>query len=479
MVDRLAMNYNLIKRNMKRTTINTSLVGVFASFLLGGVGGGLLSSCQFEDEDYFDTPAALRIEQATANIQQTLCDAPNGWVMQYFTGTDEVEGFNIMARFNQDGKVTLAGNHRFLRDGRANKYTEYSSLYQLLREDGPVLAFNTWNDVLTPLVDPVDYSQAPNALVKDGKGMFGDHNFVVLSCDKDEINLRGERYGAAIRLIPCDGEWEDYLSRIAAMKQYIAGGDSTNFIVSCDTDTAYFKNLNTGVITYCERIVDPLFPTTINCLFTPSGIRLHHENSIGDVKFQEFHLSADSTCLVSENDSVRLTAIWQSNVAGMFDNLVEDKSSKVLELDYASLSAQQQTLYDNVKTAVAAINKNYELRNICVASTNDGGDVRGLIVTFYTAKNKKSFRDAALGMTLKINADYSVIIGFDQDNAPANLNMTTLGNSFPAFKQAVHALAASLTGTYTMEPDNYFVPSHVSFNAVGGGNSFKLRVIGQ
>ena len=39
---------------------------------------------------------------------------------------------------------------------------------QLLLEDGPVLALNTWNNVLSPFVDPVSPWQAPKNIIKDG-----------------------------------------------------------------------------------------------------------------------------------------------------------------------------------------------------------------------------------------------------------------------------------------------------------------------
>ena len=157
--------------------------------------------------------ASLRVEHAIDQVRDNLSSAENGWVMQYFCGTGvaHFEGFNLFAKFDKNGKVTIAGNHRFLRDGNANKYTEANSLYSLLLEDGPVLAFNTWNDVLTPFVDPVAYYAAPNSLVKDGEGMQGDHNFVVMSNSDNEIILRGERHSAEVRLVKCDRSWADYI----------------------------------------------------------------------------------------------------------------------------------------------------------------------------------------------------------------------------------------------------------------------------
>ena len=123
----------------------------------------VLTSCKFEDDDLFDESAALRIEHKSDEMKSLLSSAPNGWVMQFFCASDEgnYEGFNLFARFEMNGKVTMASNHRMLRDGNAGKYTEDVSVYELLKEDGLILAFNVWNDILTPFTDPVDPSAAP------------------------------------------------------------------------------------------------------------------------------------------------------------------------------------------------------------------------------------------------------------------------------------------------------------------------------
>ena len=95
-----------------------------------------LTGCsRFEEADLFEESAALRIEHNAEKLQQILVNAPYGWVMQYYTGRGVAvfEGFNLFAKFEKGGKVTLAGNHRYLRNGNANKYTECASLYELIR----------------------------------------------------------------------------------------------------------------------------------------------------------------------------------------------------------------------------------------------------------------------------------------------------------------------------------------------------------
>ena len=424
-----------------------------------------LTSCQFEDEDYFDESAAQRIETITGNIKQTLVNAQNGWVMQYFTGTDDIEGFNIMVRFDNSNKVTMGSDHRFLRDGKAGIYTEYASLYELLKEDGPVLAFNTWNDVLTPLVDPVDPSAAPKNLVKDGEGMKGDHNFVVLSYGNDEVLLRGERHSARVRLVPCDSSWENYLAATNTLKSYYATSTITNYYVTNGTDTLYFKNLRRGVITYCERIDDPLFPTTINCVFTPTGFRLHHENDIKGTKFQEFHMAADSTCLVSENDSVKVIALW--------DNYIVNARNTTWNFDVEQLTDAQKALVDQIDAELKKFNKSYSIANIGLGRSTGKNAVKGLVVTYYTNAAKTKSNTAGLTLNTTLPAFGQMQIDYNEE-CKVDGNMEALANRCDA-ETLARQLAATLIGTYDMVPNNYFLPTGCELRAVGGGNNYILK----
>jgi len=437
------------------------------AFLVGFGAATALTSCSFEDEDYFDQPAALRIEQATTDIQKILVDAPNGWAMQYFTGMNEVEGFNLLARFDQNGKVTLGSNHRYLRDGNANKYTEATSLYQMLREDGPVLAFNTWNEILTPFIDPVDYKQAPRVLVKDGEGMHGDHNLVVTSYSKDEILLRGERYGAIVRMVPCPTEsWQDYIDASAAAKASFATAAITNYYVTNGTDTLYFKNLRSGVITYCERINDPLFPTTINCVFTPNGFRLHRKNNINGTTFQEFTMAQDSTCLVSENDSVRVISCW--------DNYLLSRTA-VWPFDASMYTPEQVLILEKISNELTKYNANYSYAGIGIGRTTSAQSVYGLVLQFYTNKAKTRTNMAGLSMTFTRKSLGEVVINCPEDAAADNNLQVIVNRGGAEILDLLHQFAATISGNYKVTPNNYFQPSSATYTSGDGSMTFKLN----
>ena len=66
-----------------------------------------LQSCLFEEKDYFDQPAAIRLTEDVNHYQKILQDAPNGWVLEYNIGEDNPMGvIPVLCRF-EAGKVKV------------------------------------------------------------------------------------------------------------------------------------------------------------------------------------------------------------------------------------------------------------------------------------------------------------------------------------------------------------------------------------
>lgn len=450
---------------MKRYISN---IGKMATSLLfaGVVASVTLTACTFEDEDYFDESASLRIEHTNQAIQNALVSAPNGWVMQYYTGTGvaHFEGFNLFAKFEDSEKVLLAGDHRFLRDGKSNVYTECSSLYEMLLEDGPVLAFNTWNDVLSPFVDPVSPWAAPGNIVKDGAGMQGDNNFVVMSYNDDEVILRGERYRAEVRLVKCDRTWDEYIADTKAMKDRITSSSINSYLVTNDVDSMYFVGLRKGVFRYCERVNDPLKIDSLACCFTPNGFRTEHENTLGENTFQEFTLSEDGTCLVNEDGTVKVTALWDDYVI---------TNTTLWKFDTSVFSAEQASLYDQINQEIKKHNSNWSLESIGIGKSTGGNSVIGLVLTFYTNAAQTKTNTAGLALTrVKVGDKQMQIISEETDKV--DKNMETICKKATNMENLVRSFAATLNGVYSITPDDYFLPTGGTFTAINGGTTFVL-----
>ena len=62
--------------------------------LSGAALTAMFSACTFEQEDYFDESAAIRIQHVNDEIKAKLCapSSANGWVIQYYVaGTDDYD----------------------------------------------------------------------------------------------------------------------------------------------------------------------------------------------------------------------------------------------------------------------------------------------------------------------------------------------------------------------------------------------------
>ena len=427
----------------------------------------LVGCSRFEEEDLFEESAALRIEHNAEKLQEILVNAPYGWVMQYYTGrgVSVFEGFNLFAKFEKGGKVTLAGNHRFLRDGNANKYTEHVSLYELIREDGLVLAFNTWNDVLTPFVDPVAFWAAPNNLVKDGEGMQGDQNLVVKSMKEDEVICRGERYDALIRLVKADRDWETYINDTKTMKERITNSVIDSYYLTNGNDTMYCVGLRNGRYRISERVTNPLRVDSVSCCFTPDGFRNESVDTLGSYLFQEFKINDDASALVSEDGHVQLIATWDSyivNVRSTTWNFAQDK-----------LSDEQKGLLEQLNAELVKFNKNYSLAQVGLGRSTGSGAVRGLVITFYTNTAKTKTNTAGLSLTTSRPAYGKMQISYSEEEK-MDKNLTNISNKSNA-EALVRQFAASLSGTYNVVPNDYFLPTGCELHAVGEGNDYILQ----
>lgn len=427
-----------------------------------------LAGCShFQEEDLFEESAALRIEHSAEKLQEILVNAPEGWVIQYYTGrgVSVFEGFNLFARFERGGKVTMAGNHRFLRDGNAGKYTEASSLYELIREDGLVLAFNTWNDVLTPFVDPVAHWAAPKDLVKDGAGMQGDQNLVVKLMTEDEILLRGERYDASIRMVKADRDWKTYISDTETMKNRITNTVINSYYLISGTDTMYCVGLRNGRYRVSERVNNPLKVDSLSCCFTPTGFRNEYTDTLGNHLFQEFKLNEEGTALLNEDLCVEVIATW--------DNYIVNARSTTWNFDQENFSDVQKGLLEQLNVELKKFNTNYSLAQVGLGRSTGNGAVKGLVVTFYTNAAKTKTNTAGLSLTTSSPAYGQMQIVYGEDEK-VDKNLSNISSKSDA-ESLVRQFAATLSGTYKIVPDDYFLPTGCELHAVEGDNKYILK----
>ena len=164
-----------------------------------------LAGCTSETESLFEGTSADRIEKELEEAKEVLVSAPNGWLMEYYPSSQLLYGgYNVLASFTEDGNVTISADI-------VDASQKATSFYKLKEQAGPVLTFDTYNEIFHFFAEP------NSGIGATGTGMGGDYEFTVMSASNEEVVLKGKKTGNYIRMTPLQESvtWEAYLTSIA------------------------------------------------------------------------------------------------------------------------------------------------------------------------------------------------------------------------------------------------------------------------
>lgn len=172
----------------------------FLLYIMGVISMLSFQSCLHDDKELFDESAAERLEHATEETKQILESSTSGWAFLYYLGDEYTSGgCTYLVKF-KDGKADVALD---LVDDPTN--ITHSS-YDVVKDQGPVLTFDTYNEWM-------HYFANPNS---DGTTNGGDFEFSVMKISNDTIDLKGRTTGNKMRLIrlPENTDWSTYFNAI-------------------------------------------------------------------------------------------------------------------------------------------------------------------------------------------------------------------------------------------------------------------------
>lgn len=181
-------------------------------YIMFAVAGLSLQSCLHDDDEIFDKSAAERINEAVANVKEVLTSSQEGWVMHYYVGREYAYGgLNLAMKFT-DGKVQMYNETAQNSDG---SYKSVVSTYKITRDQGPVLAFDTYNDLLHVYGDPA--GSGPT----DVDGWEADYEFVIMNISEDQntITLQGKKFNNTIVLERLNRPIAEYLDAATKMAE--------------------------------------------------------------------------------------------------------------------------------------------------------------------------------------------------------------------------------------------------------------------
>ena len=152
------------------------LIGLFAATMV---------ACSRDEESVFDKPAAQRAQEAITNAFDVLTSNEAGWEMAYFPNLEaSAKGYNMVLKFSKNGNVSVTAKNATT---TMNKImTDTASTWAVKSDYGPILTFDTYNDVFHAFSDPGN----------DGAGLLVDYEFLILKATPDLVLLKGKKHSA-------------------------------------------------------------------------------------------------------------------------------------------------------------------------------------------------------------------------------------------------------------------------------------------
>lgn len=252
-----------------------NVVGMLALLLLG--------ACSLHEEDnFFDDSSANRISEALKSYNEILVAPENGWVMEYYPAGNQVYGgYNILVSFNEDGSVKVASELY-----QSNDYV--TSLYTLKQSAGPVLTFDSYNEIMHLFSEP------------EG-GLGGDYEFTIMSATPDKVVMSGTKTRNMIVLTPMPSEqtWDNYLDNVVKVQDDIFLG-SFRLIVNGKVVGTVMQDYNVFTLTYTESGDKSDIPF----VYTPDGLKLYEPIVIDGVTISTFRADVPNVSFICKDDAV-------------------------------------------------------------------------------------------------------------------------------------------------------------------------------
>ena len=254
------------------------------------------TSCLMEEKEVFDKTPVERMDAYLQEYRSVLASHEGGWLLQYYAEENQSYGGYVYILKFTESDVTAW----FQLADDVNK--SVTTLYKMTPDDGPVLAFDTYNDYL-------HYFATPS--VSDYEALHGDYEFRLVgkSDDNSKIYLKGRRSGNALQLVKFSGDPVEYLNACNAVQ---AGVTAPAYTVSVNgVANAATKSNNYLEFSYSVGEGDAAVTgaVAISFCFTPEGVDFYEPVEIAGQTYTGFVYNAEVGVLASEDGKVVVTPV--------------------------------------------------------------------------------------------------------------------------------------------------------------------------
>lgn len=248
----------------------------------------LFTSCLKDQDDVFDSSSSDRLQQTLMHTKDILTGAENGWVMDYYAGIDMAYGgYAFAVKFDE---LTCTASSERIPEA-------CTSYYKLTTDNGPVLAFDTYNKVLHDMATPSQNNY---------EGMNADFEFLVLSATPEKIVLKGKKTQNIMYMYPLSVPAETYIRNVRNMVEELVFSTAKGKIGDLDVEAVF--DIDNRHVDFTAPD-DAMFSYSLPFTYTSTGIRLHSSLGTGDVAFNSFDYDSEKLQLVAMNNAGQTIAM--------------------------------------------------------------------------------------------------------------------------------------------------------------------------
>ncbi len=187
-------------------------------------------------------------ENAVKTAIEILTEPTKTWEMAYFPNLEASSiGYNMVLKFNKNGNVSVSAKNSTTTGNELK--TDSCSTWVVKSDYGPLLSFDTYNDVFHAFSDPG----------VDGAGLLGDYEFYILKATSDLVLLKGKKHGAyCVMRSMKHTNLENYFANCERMQTELFGNNNVVTLVQGNAKT-YLHEGATGRFAssvYGERLTN-------------------------------------------------------------------------------------------------------------------------------------------------------------------------------------------------------------------------------
>ena len=390
---------------------------IFVPLALTAITALAFTACAGEEEDIFSATAAERLNESSAKYSARLEAQPNGWALQYYpTYQDESPygtGYLILMRFNPDFSVDVSMDNRFSND----TYMSSTSAWEVIKDNGPVLSFNSYNKCMHAFSDPEDILWTDENEQSEGCG--GDYEFIIVDAPEDAsyMMLKGKKRNTYNLLTPIE-EGVDYAEYLADVKQFhntiFSASAPTGCYLCFGPDSIYnMEDANDGVPNIYPLGTDAIANESFNpFIITKRGkdyylrFRDAFEKSYLSGNLQELRYDSIQDCFIGTDNPEFI--IKGQSPHDFFVRVIEEQRQR-WEWGSYEMSDGYKEQYDAVANEFTSLLK-YTLQSMCFRVNRDILTYR---IQYRSGRSNANvdynfvMEHDAEGITFKFDSDYN------------------------------------------------------------------------